>query len=177
MNPIIDGILAMEGGYSLNPKDKGGATNWGITEATARAHGYTGEMINLTRTEAFSILEEDYWIKPGFEQISTLSYPISFELCDAAVNIGPHYPCVWLQRWLNALNREERSYQDIKTDGKIGPRKLAALKHFLTLRGKQGEEVLVKALNCSQGAYYLDITEKNRQNEEFIFGWMKARVK
>lgn len=46
-----------------------------------------------------------------------------------------------------------------------------------TLRGKQGEEVLVKALNCSQGAYYLDITEKNRQNEEFIFGWMKARVK
>ena len=84
---------------------------------------------------------------------------------------------MWLQRWLNALNREERSYQDIKTDGKIGPRTLAALKHFLTLRGKQGEEVLVKALNCSQGAYYLDITEKNRQNEEFIFGWMKARVK
>jgi lysozyme family protein len=52
MNPIIDGILAMEGGYSLNPKDKGGATNWGITEATAR-DGYTGEMINLTRTEDF----------------------------------------------------------------------------------------------------------------------------
>lgn len=40
MNPIIDGILGLEGGYSTNPKDKGGETNWGITEATARAHGY-----------------------------------------------------------------------------------------------------------------------------------------
>ena len=29
MNPIIDGILVMEGGYTNNPKDKGGATNWG----------------------------------------------------------------------------------------------------------------------------------------------------
>lgn len=68
MNPIIDGILVMEGGYTNNPKDKGGATNWGITEATARAHGYTGEMINLTRAEAFSILEEDYWIKPDLSR-------------------------------------------------------------------------------------------------------------
>lgn len=34
MNPIIDGIIALEGGYVFNPKDKGGATHWGITEAT-----------------------------------------------------------------------------------------------------------------------------------------------
>lgn len=44
MNPIIDGIIALEGGYVFNPKDKGGATHWGITEATARAHGYAGDM-------------------------------------------------------------------------------------------------------------------------------------
>lgn len=43
MNPIIDGIIALEGGYVFNPKDKGGATHWGITEATARAHGYAGD--------------------------------------------------------------------------------------------------------------------------------------
>lgn len=28
MNPIIDGIIALEGGYVFNPKDKGGATHW-----------------------------------------------------------------------------------------------------------------------------------------------------
>lgn len=65
MNPIIDGIIALEGGYVFNPKDKGGATHWGITEATARAHGYAGDMRDLTRAEAYAILEEDYWIKPG----------------------------------------------------------------------------------------------------------------
>ncbi len=65
MNPIIDGIIALEGGYVFNPKDKGGATHWGITEATARAHGYAGDMRDLTHAEAYAILEEDYWIKPA----------------------------------------------------------------------------------------------------------------
>ncbi|VEA09177.1 secretion activating protein [Salmonella enterica subsp. enterica serovar Sanjuan] len=30
MNPIIDGIIALEGGYVFNPKDKGGATHWAL---------------------------------------------------------------------------------------------------------------------------------------------------
>lgn len=42
-NPVIDGILSLEGGYVNNPADRGGATNWGITEATARAFGYKGD--------------------------------------------------------------------------------------------------------------------------------------
>lgn len=28
MNPIIDGVIALEGGYLLNPKDKGGASSF-----------------------------------------------------------------------------------------------------------------------------------------------------
>lgn len=176
MNLIIDGIIGIEGNYTMNAKDSGGRTNWGITEAVARAHGYSGDMQNLTYSEAYSILEKDYWIKPGFEQVAQLSYPVSFELCDAAVNIGTHYPCVWLQRWLNVLNREEKNYRDINADGRIGPQTLAALEHYLSWRGKEGEETLVKALNCSQGAYYLDIAEKHMKNEEFIYGWMKNRV-
>ncbi|MCU6173802.1 glycoside hydrolase family 108 protein [Citrobacter cronae] len=176
MNPILDNILVLEGGYVNNPKDKGGATNWGITEATARKHGYLNDMRNLTRREAYAILEEDYWIKPGFKDVANLSESIAFELCDAAVNIGQHHPVLWLQRWLNAFNQEERSYQDIDVDGKIGPQTIATLQHYLAVRGKEGEEVLVKALNCSQGAWYLNLAEKNQQNEEFIYGWMKNRV-
>ncbi|ELO38505.1 hypothetical protein SEEE0316_10380 [Salmonella enterica subsp. enterica serovar Enteritidis str. 648903 1-6] len=124
MNPIIDGIIALEGGYVFNPKDKGGATHWGITEATARAHGYAGDMRDLTHAEAYAILEEDYWIKPGFDVISTLSWPVSFELCDAAVNIGAYHPSAWLQRWLNVFNHEGKRYPDIHVDGNIGPRTL-----------------------------------------------------
>lgn len=176
MNLIIDGILGLEGGYSANPKDKGGETNWGITEATARAHGYQGKMSELSHNEAYAMLETDYWIKPGFEQVSQLSWAVAFELCDAAVNIGPHHPCTWLQRWLNVMNREQQYYPDIKADGSIGPQTLHALNSYLSRRGKEGEAVLVKALNCSQGAYYLDICENRRKNEEFIYGWIKNRV-
>lgn len=176
MNPVIDGILMTEGCYTNNPNDRGGATNWGITEATARVHGYLGDMRDMTRAEAYSILENDYWIKPGFELISQISWPIAFELCDAAVNIGPRLPCLWLQRWLNALNREQKNYRDITVDGHIGPMTIAALQVFIAWRGREGEHVLVEALNCSQGAYYLSITEERPQNEDFIYGWIKNRV-
>ncbi len=176
MNPVIDGILSIEGGYSNSPADRGGETNWGITKATARANGYQGEMKALTREEAYAILENVYWVKPGFEGISQLSWPISFELCDAAVNVGPKYPCIWLQRWLNVFNKEQHLYPDLSTDGLIGSRTLAALERFLTTRGGEGEEVLLRALNCSQGAYYLTITEERQQNEQFIYGWLKNRV-
>ncbi|WP_286086637.1 putative peptidoglycan-binding domain-containing protein, partial [Salmonella enterica] len=43
-------------------------------------------------------------------------------------------------------------------------------------RGQEGEVILVKALNCSQGAYYLNVAEKNYNNEQFIYGWLKNRV-
>ncbi|MBF4815817.1 hypothetical protein HIJ91_10795 [Cronobacter sakazakii] len=41
---------------------------------------------------------------------------------------------------------------------------------------KEGESVLVKALNCTQGDYYLEITEKREANEAFIYGWLRERV-
>lgn len=177
MNPIIDGILNIEGSYVDNPADRGGPTNWGITESTARAHGYRGAMKDLTRDEAYNILERDYWLAPGFDKIAGLSLSIAFELCDAGTNVGPAHPSRWLQRWLNTFNRTAKKYPDLTVDGLIGERTLEALKIYLDWRGKEGESVLLQALNCSQGEYYLSITEKREVNEEFIYGWMRERVK
>lgn len=176
MNPVIDGILTIEGGYTNNPNDSGGATNWGITEKTARAYGYHGEMEKLTRSEAYAILEQEYWLKPGFDLISKISWPVALELCDTAVNIGPHVSCIWLQRWLNVFNRMEKNYKDIKSDGVIGSVTLKALESFIKTRGSEGESIMIKSLNCSQGSYYLEITEAKPQNEDFIFGWIKNRI-
>ena len=41
------------------------------------------------------------------------------------------------------------------------------------MRGAEGERVLLAALNCLQGARYLDITRKRGANETFTFGWFK----
>lgn len=38
---IFNAILGKEGGYVNHPDDKGGPTNWGITQAVARVPGFT----------------------------------------------------------------------------------------------------------------------------------------
>ncbi|EIZ8991648.1 glycoside hydrolase family 108 protein [Cronobacter sakazakii] len=176
MNPVIDGILNIEGSYVDNPADRGGPTKWGITEKTARAHGYKGNMRDLSRDEAYRILEQDYWTAPGFDQVAQYSLPVAFELCEAGTNIGPSVPARWLQRWLNVFNNQQAFYHDLTVDGVIGRNTLNALKTCLDKRGKEGESVLVKALNCTQGDYYLEITEKREANEAFIYGWLRERV-
>lgn len=67
---IFNAILGKEGGYVNHPDDKGGPTNWGITQAVARAHGFTGDMRNLTRQQALDILTADYWTGPRFDLVS-----------------------------------------------------------------------------------------------------------
>ncbi|MDQ4651164.1 putative peptidoglycan-binding domain-containing protein, partial [Klebsiella pneumoniae] len=42
--------------------------------------------------------------------------------------------------------------------------------------GKEGEQVLLRALNCSQGARYLELAEGREANEDFLYGWVKERV-
>lgn len=173
---IIENILGKEGGYVNNPDDAGGATRWGVTQKTARANGYTGDMRNLSREDARRILEADYWHGPRFDLVANLSPSIAAELCDTGVNMGPSVQAKWLQRWLNAFNQQQKLYPDLIADGQIGPRTVAALSEFLAARGKEGEEVLLKALNCSQGARYLELTEQRQANETFLYGWLKERV-
>ncbi|PXW46371.1 putative peptidoglycan binding protein [Klebsiella oxytoca] len=173
---IFNTILDKEGGYVNHPDDKGGATNWGITQVTARAHGYDGDMRKLTRQRALDILNADYWIAPRFDQVADISVTIAEKLCDAGVNMGPSLPSKWLQRWLNAFNHRGMLYPDLISDGIIGPRTLNALSLYLIRRGEEGENVLLRALNCSQGQYYLELVEKYDSNESFVYGWLKARI-
>lgn len=173
---IFDEILGKEGGYVSHPDDKGGPTKWGITETVARAHGYKGNMRDLTRGQALEILEADYWHGPRFDQVAALSPDIAAELCDTGVNMGPSVAAKMLQRWLNVFNLRGKLYPDMVADGRIGPRTINALRSFLKNRGKDGELVMLVSLNCTQGERYLELAEKREANESFIYGWMKERV-
>ena len=57
---IIDAIIDREAGYVNDPSDSGGETNWGITKHTALLNGYSGEMVNMTRDQAFDIYSAIY---------------------------------------------------------------------------------------------------------------------
>lgn len=173
---VFDQVLGKEGGYVNHPNDKGGETIWGITVAVARANGYTGEMKNMSRDQALAIYKKDYWFKPKFDQLAVISPSIATKLADIGVNMGVRVGVTFLQRWLNGFNNQGKQYANISTDGLLGPGSFGALKEFLRLRGKEGEKNMLKAINCSQGDRYLDITEGRPANGAFLYGWINNRI-
>ena len=173
---IINQIIETEGGYTNNPNDSGGETNWGITKATAEAHGYFGDMKKLEREIAFEIFSKTYWDINKLSSIEELSSPVAEEIADTGVNMGTGVSAIFFQRCLNVLNSREKYYSDIKVDGLIGQRTLLSLLTYLKKRGKEGEEVLLSMLNSLQGAKYIELAEWREKDEVFIYGWFKNRI-
>ncbi|WP_097090692.1 glycoside hydrolase family 108 protein [Novosphingobium sp. Chol11] len=173
---LIDEVIAREGGFSHHPADRGGATNFGITEAVARANGYAGDMRRLPRALAESIYRRLYWERPGYAFVAEIVPEIAAELFDSAVNMGAATATSFLQRALNALNRNQKDYPDLKVDRVIGAKTLTALKAFMALRGKAGEKVLLTAIEALQGERYLALAESRPANEAFLYGWLANRV-
>jgi lysozyme family protein len=173
---IIDNVIAAEKGYVDHKSDRGGPTNWGITEAVARANGYTGDMRAMPQSFARAIYEKRYITEPKFDQVVSINPVIGEELIDTGVNMGPSRAAEFLQRWLNALNAQGSRYPDMFVDGRLGPVSLDALRKFLAWRGKDGEKVLFRALNGLQATRYLEIAEGNKTQEDFLFGWLLNRV-
>ena len=173
---MIDDLIGREGRYSFNPNDSGGETMWGITAATARRNGYQGAMSQMPRATAAAIYRNEYFVQPEFDKVSNVSQRIAEEMFDTGVNQGVSLPGPWLQRILNALNRQGRDYADISVDGRIGPATVEALRACLNHRGADGETAILRALNCQQGARYLEVIEARPQNEDFYFGWLLNRV-
>ena len=177
IDTLIDALIDREGGYVSHPADTGGPTCFGITEAVARAHGYTGPIRQLPRDEASRIYRRLYWLRPGFDRVAGRSTAVAAELFDTGVNMGPAVAVTFLQRALTALNRNGQDYPDLMPDGRIGEQTLSALDAFLAVRGtSNGQTVLLRALEALQGERYLRLAERRPANEAFLYGWLANRI-
>lgn len=169
-------LLPVEGGYTNDPSDSGGETNFGITLAVARAFGFLGNMRDMRREDAIAIYHARYWSALSLSSIGTLSKRLALELFDTAVNLGTARAGTFLQRCLNVLNQRGTLYGDIAVDGNVGPMTFAALREYMLKRGEQGELVLLRALNSLQGAFYIELAEERPKDERYVYGWFLQRV-
>lgn len=104
-------LIGNEGGYSNNPADPGGETNWGVTATVARANGYAGSMRDMPRDTAKTIYRARYWTPMRGDELPS---GVAFQVFDAAVNHGVDQAAKWLQAAVGTPQ-----------DGIIGPQTLA----------------------------------------------------
>lgn len=165
--------LGLEGGYSNNPNDPGGATKYGITERVARDNGYQGDMKDLPLAIAQKIYKKNYW---DLLKLDNFVSPLASKIFDVGVNVGTKRVAQWLQIALNAFNNKQQFYSDISVDGSIGPTTIIAYNKLVERRGSSANAVLIKAINCLQGTYYLNLAGDNSKFESFMYGWISNRI-
>lgn len=166
----ITALLQREGGYVDNPADKGGPTNFGITQATATANGFKQPVSQLPRAVAVQIYTQQYWMAPKFNMIADINASIAEKLMDCGVNMGPGVASKFLQRALCALGYA------VAQDGLLGQASMGALQSFLAKRGKDGELVIFRMLNAQQSVRYIELAEDDPTQMTFEFGWQLNRV-
>ena len=172
----ISEVLAHEGGYTNNPKDRGGETNWGVTKAVAISHGYSGPMKDLPREKAVEIYAARYWDPLRLDDVAAACPSLAVAVFDAAVNSGPYWAAKTLQRLLTALNDGGRLYPDLTVDGNIGPATLAALEALRKARGADTDKVLAGAFRGVRCAFLLGLAEEKPPQETFLWGWLKRVI-
>lgn len=166
----ITAILQREGGYVNNPDDKGGPTNFGITQATATANGFKQPVSQMPRSVAVQIYTQKYWMAPKLNMVSDINAAIAEKLMDTGVNMGPGVASKFLQRALCVLGYA------VAQDGQLGVATLGALRDFLAKRGNDGQTTLLRMLNALQSVRYIELAEADPSQVTFEFGWQLNRV-
>lgn len=164
--------LNLEGDYADHPLDPGGKTRFGITEATARAYGYTGEMCSLPLDLAKDIYRKGYWDSARLTEVP--SQLLADNIFDCGVNCGVMTSVKFLQRALNVMNGRQKKWEDIEVSGVLDTVTLKVLKKALSTKAM--ETALVKLFNVLRGEYYIRIAERREANEVFMLGWVLHRL-
>ena len=151
-------ILRSEGGYVDDPRDRGGATNFGITQHVyhewLRSKGkYARPVREITMDEVRDIYRDRYWLAA---RCDAMTWPLSLVVFDAAVNHGVGRAVRMLQQQVGAT-----------VDGKIGPQTLGAV-------AAADPAKTAEALLWRRVAFYMAISAGDQV--AFLRGWIRRMV-
>jgi lysozyme family protein len=148
----LDVVLGYEGGFVDDPRDPGGATNFGVTRGTlghwlgrvATVH----EVRDLQRETAAEIYRAHFWHVVGCDQLPA---GVDLILFDCAVNQGTTFAGRTLQTALG-----------INADGIVGPRTIAAAQSDNPAR-------LIRCISALRRERYVSLPTFDR----FGRGWLR----
>lgn len=151
----INKVLLHEGGFVNNPNDRGGPTNFGITQKVYEA--FKGrkvsveEIRNMPKADAVAIYKKNYWDQVGGDKIKF--YSVAFAIFDQSVNRG-----------VSAAVKQAQRILGVQADGKAGTGTLAMINAASEL------DFLNKYLAASENAYRS--IAQNPGQDGFLKGWL-----
>ncbi len=172
-------LKVYEGLYSDIAKDNGGETymgisrkfhpewqGWAIIDSAKKNNRFYDILTNDTKLKELTMnfLCGNVWTVIKGDLID--DQLTADEIFEMSVNLGNKTAVKILQRAINLLNRNQRLYYDIAVDGITGNETIKTLKICLYNNPK----LLFNLLNFYQAMLYINLMEKNRDNEIFI-GW------
>lgn len=153
----LEQVLKNEGGYVDHPLDKGGPTNYGITQKTLSdflgREATKEEIESLTLDVVAKIYKSNYWDRLKLSEINDMQ--LAHILFDQAVNRGTRKVAEQIQKCVG-----------VKVDGIIGPITIKAI------NDKLSDKLLIDFVKQSQLSY-ISIVESNPSQIVFLKGWIK----
>jgi len=162
---MLDIILKHEGGFVNDPLDRGGATNFGITQKTYS--GWIGrratvaEVRDIKMETAKIIYYRRYYLSP---RINSLPEKVQTLVFDCAVNHGPRQAIKFVQTVCNLAG-----FDVGRVDGANGPRTQAAAAEAYKSMGN----FFINAIVDERIDFYHRIVARNPTQQRFLKGWLK----
>ena len=186
-------LFGMEGVYSVDKEDKGGETfcgiarnyhkswaGWRIVDAN-KVNGVLSQSTakKLLQNEDLMSLVRAFYKSNDWDRFDcdNMPYSLALEVFEESVNLGPGRTAKFLQRVLNAMNYKNKQVygfgKDLDTDGIWGAQSKARMKEMI----KAGYAKQIQfAINCLQGAYYVDRANTATDQRVFFKGWIGQRT-
>jgi lysozyme family protein len=175
-------LSGYEGGYVNDPDDYGKETYRGVSrryhptwvgwevidEIKDAGAGFEARLDTDKKLQR--LVKEFYKVKfwDRFWGDQCPSQAVATELLDIAANLGAGRAIGFLQKSLNALNRDGRLWTNLVVDRRFGTRTQVALKECLV----RDEEYLLIMLNVEQGSHYIHQVKKRSRQNRFLRGWL-----
>jgi lysozyme family protein len=151
-------VLGNEGGFTNDPADSGGPTNWGIT-----MHDYSAwlqrpvsidEIKQMPLDHAKRIYFQQYWCAMGLNHV--INSDVACAIFDQGVNRG-----------VRTIIRAVQGIVKVEQDGFVGPKTLAAINNF-----PAGPANLIEEISAQAEVAYKQIVARKPSQMVFLKGWL-----